>query len=78
MAREKRRMKYYSLSVSIGDPYNTYTYIVAAPNKETAEFLAKEQVKKGHAIDEPRFVSVRELNYTHSVVGIIVEVYTGP
>ena len=70
-------MKYYSLSVSIGDPYNTYTYIVAAPNKETAEFLTHEQIRKGHAVDVPRFISVRELPYTHSLVGIILEVYTG-
>ena len=70
-------MKYYSLTVAIGSPYNTYIYIVAAPNMETAIFLVEEQIKKGHAVDDPNFISVRELPYTHSLVGIILEVYTG-
>ena len=70
-------MKYYQIAVAIGSPYNSYTYIVAAPNEETAKFLVEEQIRKGHAVDDPRFVSVRELPYTHSVVGIILEVYTG-
>ena len=70
-------MKYYRFALSIGDLYNTYIYVVAAPNAETAKFLVEEKIKSGHNVSDYTFISSREIPYTHSVVGVILEVYTG-
>lgn len=70
-------MKYYRFAVSITNTYDTYIYVVAAPNEETAKVLVEMKIEKGHAITDANLISVRELPYTHSVVGVILEVYTG-
>lgn len=71
------RPNLYFVSLEVSGPYDTYTLAVIAPNEETAEYLAVEKIKQGHATT-PKILLIRSRDdFDPAKVGVVWTIFTG-